>query len=69
MRRKTAAEPIYHMSTHLGLEAHERRHRLQEATGWSARELITEALRVLELRVINSKAEIADRRIDRGRAA
>jgi hypothetical protein len=52
MRRKSV-EPRYQLTTQLSPEAHARRHRLQDATGWSASKLITEALQVLEPQIIS----------------
>jgi hypothetical protein len=46
------AEPKFHLTTNLGADAHARRHRLQDATSWSAAKLITEALQVLEPQII-----------------
>ena len=55
--RSKDAEPKYHLSANLGAEAHARRHRLQDATGWSASKLIAEALEVLEPQIIRPSAE------------
>lgn len=55
MRRKSI-EPKFHLTTNLSAEAHARRNRLQDATGWSATKLISEALEVLEPRIIPANA-------------
>jgi hypothetical protein len=61
------AKPSVSWGTRVDTETDQLRRQLQQATGWSASRLISEALQVLAPRIINSKAAALD--ANRERAA